>query len=258
MSRKLICAASLLVLLVGGFSFHRQRERFRCRAPPISRFPRSSSPNTSRISPNLRATSIHDNFISNETSYLHVIPELRRQVKPGFVYLGVGPDQNFSYIVHTQPVARDHHGYPPAEHAASISCIRRCSTSAIRVRNSWRCSSPVRRPGRIRRTPLRDLLRAIRNAPDRAKRAYRTNIAAIRERLLQTYGLKLSAEDLQKDRIRLPDVLRRRTGSSILQHRKKQRRELSDVREPAASDRSHRTSFRDTLRRRIVSVDEAV
>src|SRR5499427_1176178 len=44
-----------------------------------------------------------DNFISNETSYLHVIPELRRRVKPGFVYIGVGPDQNFSYIVHTQP-----------------------------------------------------------------------------------------------------------------------------------------------------------
>src|SRR6185295_13864486 len=44
-----------------------------------------------------------DNFISNETSYLHVIPELKRQVKPGNVYLGVGPDQNFPYIAHTQP-----------------------------------------------------------------------------------------------------------------------------------------------------------
>src|SRR5262249_4994353 len=44
-----------------------------------------------------------DNFISNETSYLHVIDQLQRQVKPGGVYLGVGPDQNFSYIVHTRP-----------------------------------------------------------------------------------------------------------------------------------------------------------
>src|SRR6185436_2340398 len=44
-----------------------------------------------------------DNFISNETSYLHVVPDLRRQVKPGNVYLGVGPDQNFPYIVATQP-----------------------------------------------------------------------------------------------------------------------------------------------------------
>src|SRR5437867_7430215 len=43
-----------------------------------------------------------DNFISNETSYLHVV-DLLRQVKPGGIYLGVGPDQNFSYIVHARP-----------------------------------------------------------------------------------------------------------------------------------------------------------
>src|SRR5688500_2316985 len=36
-----------------------------------------------------------DNFISNETSYLHVVGALRNQVQPGGVYLGVGPDQNF-------------------------------------------------------------------------------------------------------------------------------------------------------------------
>src|SRR5215510_11053361 len=34
-----------------------------------------------------------DNFISNETSYLHVIDELHH-VKPGGIYIGVGPDQN--------------------------------------------------------------------------------------------------------------------------------------------------------------------
>src|SRR5262245_4772606 len=44
-----------------------------------------------------------DNFISNETSYLHVVNQLKQRVPPGGVYLGVGPDQNFSYIVHTRP-----------------------------------------------------------------------------------------------------------------------------------------------------------
>src|SRR5438477_4909180 len=44
-----------------------------------------------------------DNFISNETSYLHVIPELQRRTVPGGVYIGVGPDQNFSYIARTKP-----------------------------------------------------------------------------------------------------------------------------------------------------------
>jgi hypothetical protein len=44
-----------------------------------------------------------DNFVSNETSFQHVIPELRRKTKPDGVYIGVGPDQNFTYIVALKP-----------------------------------------------------------------------------------------------------------------------------------------------------------
>ncbi len=44
-----------------------------------------------------------DNFVSNETSYQWVIPELLRTTKTGGVYLGVGPDQNFTYLVALQP-----------------------------------------------------------------------------------------------------------------------------------------------------------
>jgi hypothetical protein len=45
-----------------------------------------------------------DNLISNERSYLHVAPELRALAGRGRgVYLGVGPDQNFSYIAHVRP-----------------------------------------------------------------------------------------------------------------------------------------------------------
>ena len=33
-----------------------------------------------------------DNFISNETSYLHVIDDLRTRVNSGGIYVGVGPD----------------------------------------------------------------------------------------------------------------------------------------------------------------------
>ena len=44
-----------------------------------------------------------DNFISNETSYLHVIGKLNDRVAPGSAYFGVGPEQNFSYIVHSEP-----------------------------------------------------------------------------------------------------------------------------------------------------------
>ncbi len=44
-----------------------------------------------------------DNLISNERSYLHVIPELAAQNVTGGAYIGVGPDQNFSYIAHIRP-----------------------------------------------------------------------------------------------------------------------------------------------------------
>src|SRR5258706_15581379 len=38
-----------------------------------------------------------DNFISNESTFQEVIPRLRQRTAPGGVYLGVGPDQNFTY-----------------------------------------------------------------------------------------------------------------------------------------------------------------
>src|SRR5205809_65578 len=44
-----------------------------------------------------------DNFVSNETSFQSVIPALTRGTKPGGVYLGVGPEQNFTYIVALRP-----------------------------------------------------------------------------------------------------------------------------------------------------------
>jgi hypothetical protein len=43
-----------------------------------------------------------DNLISNESSYLQVIPELRRANLAG-AYIGVGPDQNFTYIAAVRP-----------------------------------------------------------------------------------------------------------------------------------------------------------
>ena len=44
-----------------------------------------------------------DNLISNERSYLRVLPELSRRKVHGGAYVGVGPDQNFSYIAEIRP-----------------------------------------------------------------------------------------------------------------------------------------------------------
>jgi hypothetical protein len=44
-----------------------------------------------------------DNLVSNEHTFQYVVPALRKQIKPGGVYLGVAPDQNFTYILATMP-----------------------------------------------------------------------------------------------------------------------------------------------------------
>ncbi len=44
-----------------------------------------------------------DNLISNESSYLHVMGALDKYGVKGGAYIGVGPDQNFSYIARIHP-----------------------------------------------------------------------------------------------------------------------------------------------------------
>ncbi len=44
-----------------------------------------------------------DNLISNERSYLQAVPAIGAAGLRGGAYIGVGPDQNFSYIAHLRP-----------------------------------------------------------------------------------------------------------------------------------------------------------
>ena len=44
-----------------------------------------------------------DNLVSNEIYMQTIIPELQTVTKPGRVYLGVGPEQNFTYIAALKP-----------------------------------------------------------------------------------------------------------------------------------------------------------
>src|SRR4051812_39865361 len=44
-----------------------------------------------------------DNFVSNEKQFQWVLSELRNGRGPGGVYVGVGPDQNFTYLVALEP-----------------------------------------------------------------------------------------------------------------------------------------------------------
>ena len=137
-----------------------------------------------------------DNFISNETSYLHVIPDLRRSVKPGFVYLGVGPDQNFTYIAHTRPtlaIIADIRRQNMLEHLLYKALFDLSATRGEFLAMLFSRETPQRDP----RVPLRDLLRSIRTSGSSEAR-FRSNLAAVRDRLIQKFGLRLGADDLKK------------------------------------------------------------
>src|SRR2546430_1074700 len=46
---------------------------------------------------------ISENFLSNERGFQYVIPLLLQTVQPGGVYIGVGPEQNFTYVAAFHP-----------------------------------------------------------------------------------------------------------------------------------------------------------
>src|SRR5262249_19644808 len=48
-------------------------------------------------------TFVSDNFVSNELAFQEVLTSLTDGRKPGGVYLGVGPEQNFTYIAALKP-----------------------------------------------------------------------------------------------------------------------------------------------------------
>ncbi|MCM3881035.1 MAG: hypothetical protein ND807_13075 [Vicinamibacterales bacterium] len=94
-SARAVWLAISAVLAVGGLQFHGPAH---AQAPGSNRFAQQvrelSEPGGSFDT---------DNLISNERSYLHVLPALKQGRVAGGAYVGVGPDQNFSYIAAIRP-----------------------------------------------------------------------------------------------------------------------------------------------------------
>jgi hypothetical protein len=83
-----LCAVVVLALAIEGFQPARQPGDF------ASQINRLSEPEGSFDT---------NNLISNEREYLRVMPALVSGGVSGGIYIGIGPDQNFSYIARIQP-----------------------------------------------------------------------------------------------------------------------------------------------------------
>jgi hypothetical protein len=137
-----------------------------------------------------------DNVLSNEMVFARLVPEVVAKTKPGGVYLGVGPEQNFTYIVSMR--AR----------MAFITDIRRNNLhlllaykalfelSADRAEFLSRLFTKPRPPGLSKTSSIEELMTAYWNVDTADERAYAANLEAIQRHLTKTRALPIPQEDL--------------------------------------------------------------
>jgi hypothetical protein len=138
----------------------------------------------------------YENFSSNEIQYQYVIPDLKLITRPGGVYMGVGPEQNFTYIVALQPKI------------AFITDIRRQNMLELmmykaifelcpdRAEFLSMLFSRGRHEGLSEKATADQLFRAYTSFP-RDEALYQKNVKAIQNLLVQKHQFGLSLTDLQ-------------------------------------------------------------
>ena len=137
-----------------------------------------------------------DNFVSNETTYQEVIPELRKRSSPEGVYLGVGPDQNFTYITALRPRMAfivDVRRQNMIQHLLYKAIIER---SADRIDFLSRLFSRPRPAGLEESSPPKVLFDAYREVAG-DELLFQKNLREVEHRLVEEHGFPLTEEDLR-------------------------------------------------------------
>jgi hypothetical protein len=135
-----------------------------------------------------------DNFVSNENTFQWVIPELLRSTQPGGVYLGVGPDQNFTYIVALKPKIAfvfDIRRQNMLTHLMYKALIEQSTDRADFLSRLFSRARPSGLDTTATDLALFGAFQAV--PPDTI--AYRKNLASIFDRLIKQHGFKLADED---------------------------------------------------------------
>jgi hypothetical protein len=135
-----------------------------------------------------------DNFLSNETGFQYVIPDLLHAIKPGGVYLGVGPEQNFTYIVALQPRVAFIFDIRRGNMIAHLMYKSLFEMSADRADFVSRLFSRPRPAGLDTLSTPKQIFDAYSAAlPD--SMLYRRNLAAIKDRLIKNHGFVMADSD---------------------------------------------------------------
>jgi len=135
-----------------------------------------------------------DNLVSNELTFQHVIPELQRALRTGGVYLGVGPDQNFTYIAALQPRIAfivDIRRGNQLQHLLYKALIEGAADRAAFLERLF--SRP--RPGTATRDASIGTLIAAFDSVEADSALLHRTLADVRSRLVDGHGFPLGAED---------------------------------------------------------------
>jgi hypothetical protein len=137
-----------------------------------------------------------DNFTSNETSYLHVVEKLRELGAIGGAYIGVGPEQNFTYIAKVRPriaFILDIRRQALIQHLM-FKAIFHLATNRVQYL-SLLLSKPLPRE----KSPAPDAsvneILAFLSQTAADDRTYAANLAAIRKAIREDFQVQLSDED---------------------------------------------------------------
>jgi len=132
-----------------------------------------------------------DNFVSNETSFQYIIPELQKTTRPGGAYLGVAPDQNFTYIIALRPKIAFLFDIRKQMVMQQLMYKALIELSADRVEFMSRLFSRPRPAGLDTSATPEALMAAFAAiVPDSS--FYRRNWNALKDRLLKVHGFTLS------------------------------------------------------------------
>ena len=142
-----------------------------------------------------------ENFVSNERTYQHPIPYLQSIVHPGDVYLGVGPEQNFTYIANLKPgfaVIFDIRRQNALAHLMYKALFELSPTRAEFLARLFSRSIPDSVATKSNAT-AEELFAALANA-SASDTLFQRNLNAINERLIKVHGFKLDTLDLRSIR----------------------------------------------------------
>jgi hypothetical protein len=135
-----------------------------------------------------------ENYVSNEPKYATAIRAVKQSVMPGGVYVGVGPEQNFSYIAALKPKMAFVVDIRRQNLVEQLMYKALFDLADDRADFLSRLFSRKRPEGLTATTTTKALMDAYVAAPA-STQAYDENLDAIRKNLTQKHSFRLTAED---------------------------------------------------------------